>query len=127
VSSGTMQAGDSKSAALYRHCYRLTNYQTPQDGVLKLSNLGRAGVGPRIGRVGLPDGAPAHAVNVDCGAYFAAKKPDGSTFVGPFSHAWQIGDALFAADLLYTLRGEIDRNYVPTRKRTADGRLELGR
>jgi esterase/lipase superfamily enzyme len=126
VSAATMADGDSKSAALYRHCQRLTNYQSPGDGVLGLGNAPRAGLAPRLGRVGLPATAPGKAVNVDCGAYFAGKKQDDAIFIGPFGHAWHIGDAVFAADLLYTLQGEIDRNYLPTRRRTADGRLELG-
>lgn len=127
VAAATMAAGDSKTAALYRHCQRLTNYQCPADQLLSLANVGRGGVAPRLGRAGLPAAAPPHAVNVDCGAYFAGKKQGGSTFVGNFGHAWQIGDAVFAADLCYTLQGDVEAAWLPTRHRTPDGRLELGR
>lgn len=126
LSAASMATGDSKSAALYGHCQRLTNYQSPADAVLGQGHVPRAGQRPRLGRVGLPANVPAKAVNVDCGAYFAGKKQDASTFIGPFGHCWHIGDAVFTADLLYTLQGEIDRDYLPTRRRRDDGRLELG-
>lgn len=54
----------------YRHCGRLTNYYSPYDRFLNLSNIKRIGVAPRAVRVGLPQTAPTKAVGVDCGARF---------------------------------------------------------
>lgn len=117
VSSKSMRAGDSKASSIYRHCVRLTNYQNPYDSVLKLSNVKRIGVAPRVGRVGLPDDAPGTAVNVNCGKYFSGKQENSSTFTGSFDHSWHIGDKLFAADLACSLQGDVDRHYFSTRRK----------
>ncbi|UCC14657.1 MAG: hypothetical protein JSW21_01475, partial [Gammaproteobacteria bacterium] len=109
---------------LYRHSVRLTNYQNPYDSVLKLSNIKRVGVAPRAGRVGLPGKLPHKAVNVNCGPYFHNLRPDPQA-TGAWDHSWFFDDAFFARDLTYTLQGNIDRNYIPTRKRANDGALLL--
>lgn len=114
VSARSMSETDSKSSSIYRHCVRLTNYQNPFDSVLKLSNIKRVGVAPRVGRVGLPQDVPHKAVNVNCGPYFNELKED-SSVPGTWSHSWHFGDAGFARDLTHTLRGDIDRNFIPTR------------
>ncbi len=75
VSSASLRADSDSSASLYRHCVRLTNYSNQFDSVLKLSNVKRAGVAPRAGRVGLPPGAPEKAADVDCSDYFIAVEP----------------------------------------------------
>lgn len=132
VSRRAMARDRDKSTSIYRHCVRLTNYQNPFDSVLKLSNTKRIGVSPRVGRVGLPEGVPAHAVNVDCGEYFEAlrkKKKAGELeknkdFYGTFSHSWHIGDPRFAKDLFHTLSGDVDRHHLPTRD-IVDGSLIL--
>lgn len=128
VSARSMSESDSKSRSLYRHCRRLTNYQNPFDHVLKLSNVKRIGLAPRVGRVGLPDDAHEKAVNVDCGDYFSSKPKKklarGQDYYGTFEHSWHIGDRLFAADLLHTINGDIDRHRIPTRK-LVDGQLVL--
>lgn len=115
VSSKSMHSGDSKSSSIYRHCVRLTNYQNPYDSVLKLSNIKRVGVAPRVGRVGMPDDIPHNAVNVNCGDYFSTKKEAQSDFIGSFDHSWHIGDPRFAEDLYHTIQGDIDRQFIPTR------------
>ncbi|KAA3641164.1 MAG: alpha/beta hydrolase [Armatimonadetes bacterium] len=122
VSSRSMSADDSKSSSVYRHCVRLTNYQNPYDSVLKLSNIKRVGVAPRVGRTGLPDSAPGKAVNVNCGPYFSSIQEKPGT-IGAWDHSWHFDDPMFAKDLAHTLAGDIDRNYIPTRQR--DGRGEL--
>jgi esterase/lipase superfamily enzyme len=124
VSSRSMSSRDSKSSSLFRHCVRLTNYQNPYDPVLKLSNIKRVGVAPRVGRIGLPDGAPQKAVNVNCGPYFEPLEETGDVS-GVWGHSWYFGDRGFADDLAHTLAGDIDRNYIPTRSRDADGGLNL--
>lgn len=124
VSSRSMRADDSKSSSIYRHCVRLTNYQNPYDSVLKLSNIKRVGVAPRVGRTGLNDDAPEKAVNVNCGAYFRGLDEDPDS-LGSWSHSWHFGDDHFAKDLALTLAGDIDRNYIPTRRRDERGELHL--
>ncbi len=125
ISSRSLRADDGRSRSLHRHCVRLTNYQNPYDAVLKLSNVKRFGNAPRAGRVGLPEGHHAKAVNVDCGAYFASLDEDaleeGRDYFGSFSHSWHIGDPVFAEDLACTLAGDVDRHWIRTRERTPQG------
>lgn len=123
VSARSMSETDSKATSIYRHCVRLTNYQNPFDSVLKLSNVKRVGVAPRVGRVGLPETAPQKAVNVNCGPHFH-KLPEDKSVPGTWAHSWHFGDPGFARDLALTLRGDIDRNFIPTRTLGATG-LEL--
>lgn len=128
ISSRSLSAHDSKSKSLYRHCARLTNYQSPYDSALKLSNTKRIGLAPRVGRVGLPNDAHSKAVNVNCGPYFKGLNEDeltkGVDYYGSFSHSWHIGDKTFAKDLLATLLGDIDRHKIETRA-IVDGELVL--
>ena len=119
VSARSMQAGNPESESLYRHAHRITNYSSPYDNALQVSNIKRAGVAPRAGRVGLPDDAPASAVNIDCGLHWK-KNWDGKTnkqtgVPGNLSHSWHFGDATFMQDLALTLIGQIDRHSFPTR------------
>ncbi len=125
VSAKSLGIEDSKSSSLYRHSIRLTNFQNPYDSVLKLSNIKRVGVAPRAGRVGLPERVPHKAVNVNCGPYFRTLMPDPDT-TGSWEHSWYFDSPLFAEDLALTLKGDIDRNYIPTRRRGPDGELVLG-
>lgn len=131
VSSASLSAGHARAKSLYRHCTRLTNYSNGMDSVLKLSNVKRVGVAPRAGRVGLPPDAPGSAVDVDCTDYFnrlnsdrALRARDQAEEIGSFDHSWHIGNRVFARDLFETLRGDLDRNRLPTRM-TQDGRLLL--
>lgn len=128
VSSRSLAAEDSRFVSVYRHCSRLTNYQSGHDAVLRVSNAKRIGLRARAGRVGLPDNAHRKAVNVDCSPYFAGIDPDsrtpGEDYIGNFGHSWHIGDPLFARDLCHTVHGELDRHSIPTR-REEDARLYL--
>jgi esterase/lipase superfamily enzyme len=121
VSQRSMRESDPRSKSIYRHCARLTNYQNPYDGVLKLSNTKRIGLAPRAGRVGLPDGASPKAVDVDCGQHFRQLDRSQANYTGSWSHSWHIGDPVFTRDLSYVLAGDIDRRSIPTRARTDDG------
>jgi len=76
VSAASMAAGRDSSDSLYRHWTRLTNYSSRYDSALKLSNAKQLGNAPCVGRVGLPDDAPSHAVNVDCTHYFELLERD---------------------------------------------------
>jgi hypothetical protein len=122
-----MSGANPGSESIYRHCVRLTNYYNPYDEVLQLSNAKRGGVAPRLGRVGMPNDAPATVANVFCGTYYqtlGATKPGGPAGV-VFSHSWQFGDPVFARDLAATLGGEIDRGVIAARTQAADGSLQL--
>lgn len=118
VSSSCMSLGNAKTSSLYRHMVRLTNYSNLNDSVLKLSNMKRAGVAPRVGRIGLPGEHPPHAVNVDCTQYYEEQvAPDGYSlpFYGTKCHSWHIGNPVFTKDLAQTLAGDRDRSQITTR------------
>jgi esterase/lipase superfamily enzyme len=121
VSAGSMSASDSRSRSLYRHCTRMTNYQNPYDAALKLSNVKRAGVAPRVGRRGLPGDRPGKAVNVNCGDHYQAQFADS----GGNGHSWYFGDAVFLDDLSQTLAGDHDRYVIGRRRSDAQGDLQL--
>jgi esterase/lipase superfamily enzyme len=134
ISSASCSASNATTDSLYRHCARLTNYSNLYDSVLKLSNAKRAGVAPRVGRIGLPPDAPAKAGNVDCSAYFQLlsanpeiRAQDQTEEIGTFDHSWHIGNRIFARDLFEVLRGDLDRTVIPTRHADQSGALELVR
>lgn len=127
VSRQSLRAGNPKTSSLFRHSVRLTNYSNPFDSVLKLSNVKRVGVAPRAGRVGLPEQGHPQAVDVDCGSYFQTLEESTATFLGNFSHSWQIGNPVFAQDLAATLAGDVDRHHLPTRERIAENLTRLRR
>lgn len=133
ISSASLTADSESSQSLFRHCTRLTNYSNRGDSVLKLSNVKRVGLAPRVGRVGLPENHPDKAVDVDCTEYFsllnsnaAVKAADQRESIGSFDHSWHIGNRVFAADLFETLRGDLDRAIIPTRRQDG-GSLKLQR
>ncbi|MCB2137632.1 MAG: alpha/beta hydrolase [Rhodobacteraceae bacterium] len=124
ISAGSMARDSSKSSSLYRHCVRLTNYSNPFDDVLSLSNVKRVGVAPRVGRIGLPDDAPDKAVNVFCGNRFKQHRAKFEHLRAP-AHIWYFYDDRLLEDVALTVKGDIDRNEIPTRVRAVDGRLVL--
>lgn len=134
VSSGTMSTPDPRSDSIYRHCIRLTNYSSRRDQALDISNVKRAGVAPRVGRVGLPDDAPANAINVDCTDYFKLLEDDSTIreqdepngIKGMPTHSWYFGNKIFTHDLFCTLIG-IDRFTIPTRSIDREGKTILVR
>jgi esterase/lipase superfamily enzyme len=127
VAAKSMSKRDSKSSSIYRHCIRLTNYSNKYDKVLKLSNIKRVGVAPRVGRIGLPDDASDKAVDIDCSQYFKSitKPTSGNAFKGTWEHSWHIGNDVFFEDLYHTLRGDWDRHMIPTREQVSERRLKL--
>lgn len=124
VSSRGLRERSSKSSSLYRHCVRLTNYYNPFDNILTLSNVKRIGVSPRVGRIGLPNGAPEKAVDVYCGDYYK-KHIDPELEAGPLAHTWYFDDKAFMRDITLTIAGNIDRNRIPGRQPTDRGNLAL--
>jgi hypothetical protein len=127
ISATSLTHANPETESIFRHCVRLTNYSNPFDEVLQLSNVKRAGLTPRVGRVGLPSDAPSTAVNVDCGDYYQVmiKERDPATIIGIASHSWHIGDPVFTADLAHTLNGDLDRRAIPTRKQLPTGQFQL--
>jgi len=119
ISAQSMSESNPKSSSLYRHCVRLTNFSNPYDSVLKLSNVKRVGVAPRVGRIGLPKDTPANAVNVNCGRYYDENKDALKS-----AHSWYIGNDSFSKDMLLTISGDIDRYSIPTRN-LLNGNLHL--
>jgi len=128
VSSRSLSDGASDSESLYRHIYRLTNYFSGWDEALEVSNVKRFGTSPRAGRVGLPQDAPARALDVDCSNHFADKKEALQRVVPgsvSFTHSWYFYDNDVFSDLALTLAGKIDRNVFPTREPVAANDFRL--
>ena len=124
VSASSMEEGRSKTSSLYRHSVRLTNYFNPFDNVLTLSNVKRIGVSPRAGRVGVDAPEPKKLVDLNCGPYY---EKHGSKIKGPdkSAHNWYFSDQTVMADIAHTLRGDIDREKIPSRVPTNLGGLAL--
>jgi len=124
ISQKSMSEGNPKSTSLIRHAVRITNFSNPHDVALKISNVKRIGVAPRVGRTGLPGDAPPSCINIDCGPYWETLRDKHADITDKHSHSWHIGDPLFTRDMLYTMQGDIERHSIPTR-RLIDGRLVL--
>jgi esterase/lipase superfamily enzyme len=128
VEASSFANGDTDTKAMMGHTYRLTNYASWYDEALMISNAKRAGVEERVGRIGLPTGAPAHAVNVNCSDRYDALTRDNPLAIvsdAAYSHSWYFKDAVFMRDLAQTLRGAVDRNVVARRSDDADGGFDL--
>ncbi len=122
ISSDSMSVADRDARSIAQRTMRLTNYSNPYDAVLSISNAKRLGTKPRVGRVGLPPDHDSRFVEVRCGEYYAKKY--GSLDMAD-SHSFWFDDSTFYRDFAFTLAGEIDRNYIPTRTVSDDGLLEL--
>jgi esterase/lipase superfamily enzyme len=125
ISSDSMDLSQKDIYGFYEHVVRVTNYYNPYDEVLKISNSKRLGFSPRVGRVGLPQDTPSKCVDINCGnTYNAIPQKGGLTY----GHAWYFdpsNNQIFMKDLAYTIMGNIDRNYIPTRTRIDDDRFTL--
>ncbi len=126
LSVHSLDADNSKSSSLYRHCVRLTNYYNPRDEILSVSAVKRVGVARRAGRVGLDKPPADKAVNVYCGEYFKTTFPL-LPVDAQHSHAWYFDDAVLMQDVFHTISGALDRNEFPTRTPTDQGNLALKR
>jgi pimeloyl-ACP methyl ester carboxylesterase len=117
VDAADFVPGNKDTESMLGHAYRLTNYFNKYDEVLQISNVKRAGVEPRAGRVGLPPNAPANTVNVDCSPHFdTIRRPgDNPIAAASWSHGWYFTDAHFHTDLAETLRGAVDRTVIANR------------
>jgi alpha/beta hydrolase family protein DUF900 len=128
VEASSFASGDKDTQSMMSHAYRLTNYFNRYDEALMISNAKRAGVEERVGRIGLPQGASASTVNVDCSSrYNSLPDPDPANPIktAEFSHSWYFSDANFYRDLTQTLKGAVDRNVVAQRTDGSGGTLGL--
>jgi len=128
VSSECFEAEHSDMIPVFDHCGRLTNYFSGYDEALAVSNAKNIDISSRVGRVGMPSNNPGHekAVDVDCGPRYSAV-PDRKfkTINGMTSHSWYLEDAIWYDDLAYTLKGQLDRNLIPTRTRVGENDFTL--
>lgn len=124
TSSKSMTDGNPKSSSLLRRSTRLTNYYSPYDDILSISETKRLGVSRRLGRVGLPDTHSQKAVNLYCGQFYDENRSDFGDGTG-ISHRWYFESPRFYEDLFHTLEGRLDRNVIPTRGITNHWNLAL--
>jgi pimeloyl-ACP methyl ester carboxylesterase len=111
VDAADFVAGNKDTESMLGHAYRITNYFNRYDEVLQVSNVKRAGVADRAGRIGLPENAPPSTVNVDCSRHFETiRRPgDNPLAQASWSHGWYFTDQDFYSDFAETLRGAVDR------------------
>lgn len=114
VSSDSMST--ARGEKVYRHCNRLTNYFSPYDTALAVSNVKRVGTRNRVGRVGLPQDSPSKAVDVDCGHYYQAHKDNFTIVNGEPTHAWYFYSDEWLQDAYETIALRIDRSVISTRE-----------
>lgn len=123
ISAECFALNDTEMVPVFNHCGRLTNYFSGHDEALAVSNVKNIDISSRVGRVGMPIDTPAHekAVDVDCGPRYAAipetERKNFKAIDGMVSHSWYLEDSIWYDDLAYTLKGQIDRNSIPSRTR----------
>lgn len=122
VSSDSMST--ARGEKVYRHCNRLTNYYSPYDTALAVSNVKRVGTRNRVGRVGLPADSPTKAVDVECGNYYSQRKNKIKIINGEPTHSWYFYSDDWLKDAFETMVLRIDRTVISTRE-MVDGELRL--
>lgn len=122
VSSDSMST--ARGEKVYRHCNRLTNYFSPYDTALAVSNVKRVGTRNRVGRVGLPHESPNKAVDVDCGQYYMNNKNKFAIVNGEPTHAWYFYSDVWMKDAYETIVLRIDRSVISTRE-IVEGELRM--
>lgn len=121
ISSECFALNNPEMVPVFNHCGRLTNYFSGHDKALAVSNVKNIDISSRVGRVGMPIDTPAHekAVDVDCGGRYAAipetEREQFKIIDGMVSHSWYLEDSVWYDDLAHTLKGQIDRNSIPSR------------
>ncbi len=118
ISSNCFALGNPDMLPVFRHCGRLTNYYSGHDHALAASNVKNIDFSSRVGRVGMPLKTPANekALDVDCGPRYAALRDRELKIIdGMVSHSWYLEDVIWYDDLAHTLKGQLDRNVIPTR------------
>ena len=128
ISSGSLTNEDG--ARLFENAQRVTSYYNRHDKALATSNVKRFLSSPRLGRHGAPDEVLDKIVDVDCSDRWieiSKSHSDGLLANIPLSHTFYTGDDIWMADLVYTLRGDLDRLKIPTRQLHPNGskRMQL--
>lgn len=126
IGAGGLAEGEKTAISFDTHAGRVTTYTDRYDKALAVSNTKRLGLSPRLGRVGLPDTAPDLMCSVDCSALFDAVDPGLLLHLDPQkTHCFYFDQAVFWQDVVLTLGGGIDRNFIPTRDVLAKNRFSL--
>jgi len=117
VDQSVFSAGNVSATMFDQHAGRLTAYCNRYDKALLVSNAKRLDLAPRMGRVGLPDDAPAMMCEVDCSDLFEKAYPDLGADLSPVTtHCFYFAQPEFWRDVVLTLAGGIDRRVFPTRE-----------
>src|SRR6185312_14644963 len=125
VDYSVFSAGAVSANSFANHAGRLTAYCNKYDKALLASNAKRLDLAPRMGRVGLPQDAPAFMCEVECGAVFDKVFPnDLADDLSPVTtHCFYFDQSEFWRDVVLTLAGGIDRSLIPTRVADPDTTL----
>ena len=116
VDQTVFSAGNVSATMFAQHAGRLTAYCNRYDKALLVSNAKRIDLAPRMGRVGLPDDAPAMMCEVDCSELFEKAYPQlGQNLSPATTHCFYFDRPEFWRDVVLTLAGGIDRRVFPTR------------
>lgn len=116
VDQSVFSTGNFSAAKFAQHGGRLTAYCNRYDKALLVSNAKRLDLAPRMGRVGLPDDAPAMMCEVDCSELFEKVYPSLEDDLSPvITHSFYFDQPEFWRDVVLTLAGGIDRRIFPTR------------
>ena len=127
----TVFSADTPTAkAFAAHAGRLTAYCNRYDKALAVSNAKRLELAARMGRVGLPDDAPASMCEVDCSELFDKALPSVADHLAIVkTHGFYFDQPVFWQDVVLTLAGGIDRGFMPTRQvnapNTPDNRFRI--
>lgn len=112
--------GNSEGAGMLQHSQRLTSYFNRHDKALATSNVKRFLSSPRAGRHGAPDHMLGELVDVDTSEHWkdiAATNEDGFFGDIPKSHTFYSQDETWLRDVALTIKGDLDRRELPTRRR----------
>lgn len=126
LSSDSFAVDNTDMLPVFDHCGRLTNYFSTYDKALGVSSVKNLDIESRVGRVGMPPDTPGHtkALDVDCGPRYNAipeeTRKNFKVIDGMVSHSWYLEDDVWYDDLAHTLRGQIDRNQIPSRSKVGE-------
>lgn len=123
IAAKSMKTGAKKSAALYAHAGRITNYFSRADEVLSLSQWYRLFQAQRLGFEGMPDRVPPGHADVYVQHYYNAHKHEWPN-TPSISHNWHFLDSQFYRDAALVLAGHPAAT-MPTRAPTNEGNQAL--
>lgn len=123
IAAKSMKTGAKKSAVLYAHVGRITNYFSRADEVLSLSQWYRLFQAQRLGFEGMPDSVPPGHADVYVQHYYNAHKHEWPN-TPSISHNWHFLDSQFYRDAALVLAGHPAAT-MPTRAPTNEGNQAL--